>query len=66
MFNDGDIAFAKVVTDPLGRDKILIGGVVIEIAASHDNNNEIVDMLVRALRNSAGHRVSAESCSTVG
>ncbi|WP_397586789.1 hypothetical protein [Sphingobium fuliginis] len=45
-----DTRFAKIVTDLNGRDHMLIEGHVISLVGPDDENNAMVDLIVRALR----------------
>lgn len=55
-----DTTFAKIVSDPDGRDHLLIEGQVISLRVSDPTtNNALVDAIARGLR--AANR--EESCS---
>jgi len=45
-----DVRFAKIVTDLNGRDHMLIEGHIISLVGPDDENNAMVDLIVRALR----------------
>jgi len=46
-----DTAFAKIVTDLVGKDHILIEGRIIELVGASDQVNPMVEAIVRGLRN---------------
>jgi len=46
-----DTAFAKIVTDLVGKDHILIEGRIIELVGASDQVNPMVEVIVRGLRN---------------
>lgn len=45
-----ETAFTKVVTDSCGFDYLLIEGLILKFEAPQDKNNEMVDIVSRALR----------------
>ena len=61
-----DTSFAKIVTDLNGRDHMLIEGHIVSLVGPDDRNNEIVNLIVRALRRSSGEAGSTISSAIVG
>lgn len=58
-----DTRFAKIVTDLNGRDHMLIEGHIISLVGPDDENNAMVDLIVRALR--TGGKESGEGHAAV-
>jgi hypothetical protein len=55
--------FAKIFSDPDGRDFIVIEGTIVPLAVDNlEANNRLVDVIVRGLRQS-GHGVVTRSAS---
>jgi hypothetical protein len=61
-----DTAFAKIVTDPYGVDHILIEGRIVTLNAPRDENNALVDVIVRGLRNQNGRTGECIIAQTTG
>lgn len=59
MDRELDTSFAKVVSDPEGRDYIYIEGIIIPLAVEDQNqNNVLVGRIVRGLRSAAREGLS--------